>query len=637
MRSFAVDTAQNYYACVNWQRGWWWCVVGVMTLAVASAQNPVEELFAAGLELHQQAELTTTSDDARRLLEHAIDQYVAAVDRNPQHYPSLAMWAVAICQLAELEPPGPKREELVERARRRVLAAEESPQSDGRAMIHWTRFLLRRELARGRAPAELAQWVSDCRVALQRVVATTSVPEFRADAQMLLGECLVRLGVWETNAATARVLLNEGLPLLRDARAQRTTDPAVFFITGLGLIQLGQLDNDPMLYVEAVKPLERAVELNPNECLTRFLLARALALCGRPMAAFERLRPCLNRPGALGIWTEIDQLPEFAAMRSLPEYHAASQQVRRQLEQARAAQAMQAGIGLHREAESLTNDVPRAVELLQQALEQYRAAVELAPDRAQPHYLMALASLRLLETARDSAEQERWIRSAREHFDAAARCADAELVVHERRGLFFQQLATHPTTPAEKRAELYWAAREGLDRALQMARFTGERTRVARQLAVVCVMLGEESSSADRRQWYQEAIAHFESTRKSVSADYSVDELNLWGIALLRLGQIQRDSQLVRRAIERFQTALEKSKDRLDVRYNLACSYAALRQPEAAMRHARICLEQDEKGFYRTHILQDLDFDPIRETPAYRELFGPPELQKLIEPRISGR
>ncbi|MCS7049849.1 MAG: hypothetical protein NZ483_11235, partial [Verrucomicrobiae bacterium] len=386
-----------------------------------------------------------------------------------------------------------------------------------------------------------------------------------------------------------------------------------------------------------VKVLEKAVDVTPTECATRFTLARALAVSGRPLAALDRLRSCLDEPAGFEIWRQLDQMPEFEALRSLPEYHAAAQEIRRRMEQARAAQIFQEGVRLHREADSLTNDVARAVELLKRAVEQYKTAIESMPDRAQPHFLMALALGRLSETTTDPEERDRLRTAAHERFEAAARCADAELVVHERYGYFLQQIARDPATPLLKRKELLSAARAALHRALQMARFTGERTRVARQLASLCVVTAEENIGTDKRALYQEAVTHFESTRKSVATDYTVTELNLWGIALLRIGQMQRDSQMVRRAIERFQTALDKDHDRLDVRYNLACAYAALRQPEAAMRHARVCLERDESGLFRSHILEDPDFDSIRDTAPYREVFGPPELQRLIEPRISGR
>ncbi|MCS7049508.1 MAG: hypothetical protein NZ483_09490 [Verrucomicrobiae bacterium] len=622
---------------MSWRGAISWTISGMLSVAIALAQSPAEEKFHSGLELHKEAERATSSEEARKLLERAIEHYVSAVDRDAHHYPSLAMWAVATSQLAELEPPGPQRKELVERARRRVLEAERSPQSDGRAFLHWTRFLLRRELDVGRPLSELAELVSECRTGLQKVSEATLVPEFKSEARTLLGECLVRLGVWETNAPTARALINEGLPLLQDALGRQPRDAAILFITGLGLLRLSQLNEDPVLTLEAIKLLEKAVDVTPNDCSMRLVLARALAASGRPTAALERLRTCLNQPAGLEIWKQLDQIPEFAEMRALPEYHAASQEIRRRMEQARAAQVFQDGVRLHREADSLTNDVARAVELLKQAVQRYEAAIEFISDRAQPHFLMALALGRLSETSTDPEERDRFMAAARERFEAAARCADAELVVHERQGHFLQQIARHPTTPAARRLQLLSDARTALHRALEMARFTGERTRVARQLASLCVIAAEEDRGADKRALYQEAVAHFESTRKAVATDFTVTELNLWGIALLRLGQMQRDSQMVRRAIERFQTALDKDNARLDVRYNLACAYAALRQPEAAMRHARICLERDESGLFRSHILEDPDFDPIRDTAPYRELFGPPELQRLIEPRVSGR
>lgn len=636
--SFARVTKPIYYPRVSWPlRLLAGLVGGCLTIAPLRAQDPVTEQFLAGLELHQQAERAANAEEARTLLQRALQQYTAAAERDPQHYPSLAMWAVVETQLAELEPAGSARREAVERARQRVLLAERAPRSDGRATVHWARFLLQRESRTDRKLAEMGELLAECRTELQKVIRKTPMQEIKTDAQMLLGETAVRLALLKTDPTIARQLIEEALSVLAEAAMERPTDAGIPFVTGLALLHRGQLDRDPLAYVEAVKSFENAVGLSTNDCVMRLGLARALALCGRPLAAFERLQPCLDHPQALEVWSQIDQLPEFAAMRALPDYHTATRTIRQRLQRQRGSQLLQSAMKLHREAESLTNDLTRASNLLREAIAQYESASELLPDVAQPRFLAGVATIQMLDATRDLEEQARLAAAARDKLEAAARCHDADLKVLEHLGVFLQRLAWQPITTAEQRPDLLRRAREAFTRALEMARFTGERTRLARSLASVCVHLAEQSPPADRRGLYQEAVAHYESTRKTAAIDYTVDELNLWGIALLRLGHTQRDSHMLRRAAERFQTALDKAGERLDIRYNLACSYALLRQPEAAMRHLRQCLEQDTNGTYRAHVLMDSDFDPIRQSAPYRELFGGPGLQKLIEPRISGR
>ena len=75
-----------------------------------------------------------------------------------------------------------------------------------------------------------------------------------------------------------------------------------------------------------------------------------------------------------------------------------------------------------------------------------------------------------------------------------------------------------------------------------------------------------------------------------------------------------------------------------EARYNLVCAYALLNQPDNAMRHLRICLENDPQKVYNNAAAKDPDFFNLRRTREYNDLFppqrgGPDSLS--IEPRVN--
>ena len=89
-----------------------------------------------------------------------------------------------------------------------------------------------------------------------------------------------------------------------------------------------------------------------------------------------------------------------------------------------------------------------------------------------------------------------------------------------------------------------------------------------------------------------------------------------WGVALVEYAKLTNDrGMMLREAIGQLATALEKGAQGMDVHYNLACAYALLEEPDNAMRHLRICVDNDDaRHTYYNAAVQDSDFFSLRST-----------------------
>jgi len=199
-------------------------------------------------------------------------------------------------------------------------------------------------------------------------------------------------------------------------------------------------------------------------------------------------------------------------------------------------------------------------------------------------------------------------------------------------------------------------ARRVLADGVARARFTGLRGRLETQLGTTLVLLaqlqpapappspeaGADSASPPATATisganptdplaepplppplalYREALEHFRAAEAAEPITRSANYYELWGIALLRVGQATKEPMLVRQATERLLKSLELKPDNPTVHYNLACAYAQLHQPDQALRHLERSLARDPQGLFYTNAEQDPDLLPLRRTEAFRRLF----------------
>jgi tetratricopeptide (TPR) repeat protein len=144
--------------------------------------------------------------------------------------------------------------------------------------------------------------------------------------------------------------------------------------------------------------------------------------------------------------------------------------------------------------------------------------------------------------------------------------------------------------------------------------------------------------STNQRALYRQSIEKFESAAKIETEAKTSRVYGLWGVALLELGKADNDRMLMREAAERLQTATQIEPNNGELRYNLACAFALLDQPEDGMRHLKICLDNDPDHTYFNAASKDPDFDNLRSTAEYYRIF-PNESsvspQEIIRSQIS--
>ncbi len=608
-------------------------------LASARGAGQADETFAEGLTFHRQAEASSSTPLVVDLLKKAIAHYRRAVDVDPQHYPSQSMWGISLTQLAELETNRTDRASLVNEARERIRVAAECPTADARAEQHWGTFLMLREFPLLREPSQRLAVLQESRTALEAALRRVPPGTPTAVAHSLVAQCLTLTSEHTADPVQRGALLQASREHYESVvRADpKFNDVSTHRGWGFTLIQLYRQNSDPALLTEAIAKFEVALALAPQDGVIHYNIACALAMQGRVAEAFERLKECLDHDPQLLFFSNAERDPDLAAVRALPDYRQRAAANKSRAVATQAAQHTNAGMALQRQAEALTNDVPQAVTLWHGAIDRYRAAVEIHPADTRAHFLWAVSLASLSRAATQPADVRRLVELARERFAIAARLPDADVTVHEQRGLFLSRSALPLATNAAHRVALLGEARESLTHALRAVKFTGQRARLAAQLGATLVQLAQDSPPAEARPLLREALTHFEATRKVENLDNIFQIYDHWGVALLRLGQLERNSMQLRQAVERFQTALEHRPDRLESRYNLACAYALLNQPTSALRHLRQCLEHDTNGVFRTGIQTDPDLAAVRSTTEYQEMFGPPTIDSLVDPKLQRR
>jgi tetratricopeptide (TPR) repeat protein len=143
-----------------------------------------------------------------------------------------------------------------------------------------------------------------------------------------------------------------------------------------------------------------------------------------------------------------------------------------------------------------------------------------------------------------------------------------------------------------------------------------------------------------KRALYEQAIGLY-TTAAHVDAVANTPQLHAhWGVALVEYAKLTNDRMMLREAIGQLATALEKGAQGMDVHYNLACAYALLEEPDNAMRHLRICVDNDDaRRTYYNAAVQDPDFFSLRSTRDYNEMIAakqPPPIAP-VTPSLSNQ
>ena len=282
-----------------------------------------------------------------------------------------------------------------------------------------------------------------------------------------------------------------------------------------------------------------------------------------------------------------------------------------------------AGLALQNQAEHATE--PGAAQALyEKAIDQYRQATLLAPEFYPAQAMWANCLHQLLRRATEPPRRQALATAAQERFREASRFKDADSRLYHDWGLFLT-LQSERSASASPEASRRWLeeTKSVFEKGLDVARFSGEKIKIHRDLGICLVRLGLLTRDPlQQRALWNRAIGSFEAVAHASNAP-EPRVLAMWGVALLQLGKLDGERLTIRSSIERLLTSVELDPENPETRYNLACAYAILDQFENAMRHLRVCLEHDPKGTYREAARVDPDLHLMARLPEFNQILLP--------------
>lgn len=121
-----------------------------------------------------------------------------------------------------------------------------------------------------------------------------------------------------------------------------------------------------------------------------------------------------------------------------------------------------------------------------------------------------------------------------------------------------------------------------------------------------CYLMGETLRDMAR---YEEALMPLER-----SADLMPDDIHVW----LALGWCYKRTGQLAKAIESLERAVRVDPSEAILHYNLACYWSLARNRTLALKYLARALEIDSN--YRDMIAGELDFEPLRHDPEFKQL-----------------
>lgn len=273
------------------------------------------------------------------------------------------------------------------------------------------------------------------------------------------------------------------------------------------------------------------------------------------------------------------------------------------------------------------------------AIEQCDATTKIRPDFFRAHALAAHCLNRLAQLNTTRQQHRESIQAARNRFEIAARCTDVNpALFREWAGMLISELGSYEES--RDRLALLRDAKRALESGLNLKGFSGEHARLERDLGFCLLLMGQNvSDTTEKRSLYEEAIRRFGSAAQVDTVANTAQLSARWGIALVEYAKLTNDRKILHQAVERLETALQQDAQNLEARYNLVCAYALLERPENAMRHLRMCLDNDDaKHTYYNLAVKDPDLLFLRHTREYNDLIAEkysPTAAPDVKPRIS--
>ena len=633
---------QLQFGVVHWLRTLSPILILCVALSVTAQDAPLrpssQELFQAGVSSMKKADTAQTPDEIVENLKIAIQQFREAVELRPDNCLAQSLLAHTTGVLARNLTNQEERVTCALQAKERFATAAQCESTDWRLFNEWGAFLLFHAQRLASNPAEAH---ADHVEALQHLEKAHELAALRTDQAQVentIAQCLVGEATIATEPEQRRDFYRKAIDQFELAYGKSSVmfDAPSYSAWGEALIGLSQLTDDSQLLYRAVERLRSAVDKDPKELTARFRLARAHAMLGQNESAMDQLRFCSQLDEQrTAVWASNE--PALAALRENADF----QEIINKKPADKSAEAVfKAGIDLQNAAEKAKSPA-EALANFQRAIEQYQKAVALKPDHYPSQFMWAHCLHMLTQMVKDPKEKQQLARSANQRFQAAAPLAETDWkFYYDWAVLLAGQTDSFATNAAESLA-VYEAARKLFEKSLELARFSGDKATIQRDFALCRIKLAEGSNDTNlKRKLYNQAIDDFDFASQTSPKTMTARYYGLWGVALVQIAKLDGNRMMLRKATERLLTALDMEPANNEIRYNLVCAYALLDQPEQAMRHLQLCLDNDPQRVIYNAAAKDPDLNALRRTAEYNQMF-PSRSTNLTgftnEPQISDR
>jgi tetratricopeptide (TPR) repeat protein len=288
-----------------------------------------------------------------------------------------------------------------------------------------------------------------------------------------------------------------------------------------------------------------------------------------------------------------------------------------------------------------TTNTAAALGEFRQVVANCEDAIHLQPDSFDAHFLLASCLFEVVKRSVEGEKRRSLARAAREQFLISMRCPGADWRPYLLGSQFtVREIGNLAKTPAEK-AALVGESRKALETGMGLTTNISVRARFEGELANVIMMeLEFTADPSQQRALSEQAIKLLESASNAQGDASPALWDDVWGVALIKLGKLDNDPARFQQAIDRLHRCLTRDPGRVPARYNLACGYALIGQPELAMTHLATCLDTEMGKKFHRSAREDPDLTSVRNLPEAAPLFAQPGKKVSIpvaSPGISNR
>lgn len=584
-----------------------------------SGKGNADKLFAAGVEVQRRAAAATSPTEAWRGFQQAIEYYRQSAELRSDFYNAYGKWSQALLELALLAADSDRRWRYVEEASEQFAVCAKCRGVDWVTYRTWADMLMFRIGELSSTTEQRHVILTEAQRAYAAALPLARFANQRAELHYKIGIGLGFLADASNDDSERRRYYEQAANSFEAAIQEKSTDAlaASYEKWGVCLVMLGKLSKDTELIRRAVEKYQVAIERDPHKPDAHYNLGCAFALLEQSDDAIRALRLCVeNDPGAR-YQPELARDPDLAPLRSRADFQLLLEMKSAPAEVSR---LFASGLAFQQAAEK-TDVAGDAVTNYQRAIAQYRLALNANRDFYHAHFMWADCLLNLARRDADASHRRQFLQQSREHFADAARCPDADATVYQAWGeMVLNDCGRLETSVTGRRANLAEAKRI-FESGLATARYGAERCRFKAGLGNCLTQTAELTTDIKGRlDLYTQAVAQFNEAFKASVDAMSPSAYVAWGFALLQIGKFNHDHLVIRQGVDRLSTAAEKDSTNAETHYNLACAYALLSSPAAAVKHLRLCFANDSRHKYVKLAGRDADLKSVRDRGDFLQM-----------------